>query len=103
MSEQTTTAARPPYLFYALTALLIFSFLHRLLFDAHEYPMRTEQVMTMAIDAGCIAGLIGVRKSGPQALFWAALVCGIGLFLIRLHGDASWWTGHWGYSLTPRR
>jgi hypothetical protein len=56
----------------------------------------------MALDALCLAGLIGTRTSGPKALFWAALIAGIGLFAIRLNGDASWSTGHWSYFLLPR-
>jgi hypothetical protein len=35
-------------------------------------------------------------------LFWVALICGIGLFAIRLNSDASWWTGHLRYYLLPR-
>jgi len=35
-------------------------------------------------------------------LFIAALICGIGLFAIRLHSDASWWTGHWHYVFDKR-
>ena len=29
-----------------------------------------------------------------NVLFWMALVAGLGVLAIRLHGDASWWTGH---------
>ena len=43
---------RPTYVTY----LLIASFLWRTLTAAHEYPMRSEQVMTMLIDLGLIAG-----------------------------------------------
>jgi hypothetical protein len=56
----------------------------------------------MAIDAGMIVGLVGIRKSGPQWLFIIALIAGIGLFGIRMHSDASWWTGHWHYALDRR-
>jgi hypothetical protein len=87
---------------FVTAGLLIASFLWRTLTAAHEYPMRSEQVMTMLIDLGLIAGLYGMRQRLPAALFWIALVCGIGLFLIRLNGDASWWTGHLAYSLLPR-
>ena len=87
---------------FVVAGLLIASFLYRLFVAAHEYPMRTEQVMTMLIDLGLIAGLFGMRQRLPAALFWIALICGIGLFLIRLTSDASWWTGHLAYSLLPR-
>lgn len=95
--------ARPnPKVFYALSALLVLTFLWRLLTPAHEYPGRTATLLEVAIDAACIVGLIAIRKVGPLALFWAALICGLGLFAIRLHSDASWWTGHYSYWLTPR-
>jgi MFS-type transporter involved in bile tolerance (Atg22 family) len=87
---------------FVTAGLLIASFLWRTLTAAHEYPMRSEQVMTMLIDLGLIAGLYGMRQRLPAALFWIALVCGIGLFLIRLNSDASWWTGHLAYSILPR-
>ena len=35
-------------------------------------------------------------------LFVIALIAGIGLFAIRLHSDASWWTGHWNYNIYAR-
>ena len=56
----------------------------------------------LLIDGACIIGLTGVRTKLPTALFLIALIAGIGLFAIRLHNDASWWTGHWGYSLSRR-
>jgi hypothetical protein len=97
------TGAQPnPKIFYALAALLILTFLWRVLTPAHEYLSRTAQMLQMGIDAVCIVGLIAIRKIGPPALFWAALICGLGLFAIRLHSDASWWTGHWSYWLSPR-
>jgi hypothetical protein len=58
--------------------------------------------MTMLIDLGLLVGLTGMRKRVPKALFWCAIVAGIGLFAIRLTGDAAWWTGHLSYSLLPR-
>lgn len=105
MSDQTTTPAAPDrnrILFYVLCGLLILSFLWRLLTTAHEYPSRASQMLEMGLDALCIVGLIGLRKLGPAALFWVALIAGLGLFAIRLNGDASWWTGHLTYSLPPR-
>ena len=86
-----------PILFYAGSAILIGSFLYRITVTAQEYPMRTAQVLQLVVDAGMVLGLIAIRKSGPQWLFAIALICGIGLFGIRLHSDASWWTGHWHY------
>jgi hypothetical protein len=108
MSVKRTGAAdngnRPKLMFYAVAAILIGSFLIRLLTPAHEYPMRAEQVMTMLLDLLLTVGLYGVwkRSRGPEPLYWTALSAGIGLFLIRLHSDASWWTGHYSYFLLPR-
>lgn len=86
----------------ALSCYLIATFLWRAFTPAHEYPMRAEQMLEIGLDVLCVVGLIGLRKQVPQALFWIALLAGVSLFLIRLHGDASWWTGHWTYYLRPR-
>jgi phosphate/sulfate permease len=95
-------AKQKPLLFFTLTGLLIASFLWNLFTTAHEYPMRTEQVMTMVLDAGMVIGLFGIKNSGQKPLWWIALLAGLGLFVIRLTGDAAWWTGHLSYSLPPR-
>jgi hypothetical protein len=80
---------------------LILQFLWNLLTPAHEYPMRTEQVMTMTFDALMVAGLMGLKGVMPKPLFWIALVAGVGLFALRISADG-WWTGHFTYSLPPR-
>ncbi len=106
MSDQTRSsggsAKNNPKIFYALSAVLILTFLWRTLTTAHEYPSRMITLMDMGFDALCIVAMIGLRKAGPPALFWISIVAGIGLFVIRLHGDASWYTGHWNYALSPR-
>lgn len=84
-----------------LPCLLIGNFLWKLLAPAHEFPMHTEQVMTMTFDLVMIMGLFGLKRSMPTALFWIALVVGIGLFALRLSADG-WWTGHFTYSIPPR-
>ena len=96
--ERSIRSALP----YAVAVILIGSFLWRTMVAAHEYPVRSEQVMTMLIDLGLLVGLIGMRDRVPKPLFWCAIVTGIGLFAIRLTGDAAWWTGHLSYSLLPR-
>jgi hypothetical protein len=101
-SNAPSGAYTNPKVFYALSALLILTFLWRAFTPAHEYPGRTSTWIEMGVDALCIVGLIGLRKIGPPALFWIALIAGLGLFAIRLNGDASWWTGHLMYSLSPR-
>jgi len=104
MSDQPTPAQpqRNHIIFYVVSVVLIGTFVWRVFIPAHEYPMRSSQVMDIVIDLAMTAGLIGIRNSGPKPLFWIALIAGIGLFAIRLNGEASWWTGHVSYSLSPR-
>lgn len=84
-----------------LSCVLIGHFLWNLLTPAREFPMRTEQVVTMLFDFGMFVGLFGFRRAIPAPLFWIALVAGVGLFALRLSHDG-WWTGHLTYSLPPR-
>jgi len=100
--QATDTTRRNPMIAVVLPWLLIGQFLWNLLTPAHEYPMRTEQVMTMTFDFLMVAGLFGLTASIPKPLFWIALVAGLGLFVLRLTGDAAWWTGHLVYTLPPR-
>ena len=106
MTTQPTTTPdntkRNTMLFYLGSVLLIGNFLFRMLVTADEYPGRTAMYLQMAVDALLIAGLVGVRKSGPQWLFIIALIAGIGLFGIRVHSKHSWWTGHWHYIFDNR-
>jgi hypothetical protein len=98
------TANRNWIIFLSVAVLLIGNFLYRTLVPAHEYPMRDDQVMTMGFDLMLIVGLIGMKRQVARGnvLFWVALAAGIGLFAIRLTGDAQWWTGHLVYYLEPR-
>ena len=82
--------------------MMILSFLWRIVVTAHEYQMRGEQVMTVLIDLGLLVGLIGLRDRIPKALFWCAIVAGIGSFALRLNGDDGWWTGHLNFSVRSR-
>lgn len=105
MTDQPTptpvTASRNPMIAMLLPWVLIAYFLWNLLTPAHEFPPRTEQVLTMTFDCFMLVGLIGLKGSMPKPLFWIALVAGIGLFALRLSSDG-WWTGHLVYSLPPR-
>ena len=82
--------------------ILIGSLLWHVVVAAHEYQMRTEQVMTMLIDLGLVIGLIGMRDRVPMPLFWCAIIAGIGCFALRLNGDDGWWTGHLSFSVRSR-
>ena len=86
---------------FVLACVLIAHFLYSFLVPAHEYPMRSEQVMTMTLDFLMVVGLFGVRRVIPAPLFWIALLAGLGLFAFRF-SEAGWWTGHFAYSLRPR-
>lgn len=102
-NQQTQTAGRRnPVLSIALPSLLIAHLLWNLLTPAHEYPMRTEQVLTMTFDCFMLLGVVGLRESMPKPLFWTGLVAGLGLFALRLTGDSGWWTGHLVYFIPPR-
>jgi cyanate permease len=100
-TETTAKAGPNPTLGLLLALVLIVHFAWNFLVPAHEYPLRTEQVLTMTFDLGMIIGLFGFRRVIPAPLFWIALVAGIGLFAFRLSEDG-WWTGHFVYTLPPR-
>ena len=91
-----------PIVRYVLVGYLIGSFLWRVLTPAHEYPGRFSTYLEIAVDVLVIAGLIGIRAKIPIPLFWVALIAGLAMFAIRLNSDASWWTGHLVYTLSPR-
>jgi uncharacterized membrane protein AbrB (regulator of aidB expression) len=106
MSDGSTTTPanenRLRIIGYVLSLTLIATFLWRMLTTAHEYPMRSEQVIEILFDVLCVVGMFGVKSKIPAPLFWIGLAAGIGVLAIRLNGDASWWTGHLTYSLSPR-
>jgi hypothetical protein len=101
------SANRNSMIFIVVAALLIGSFLYRVLVPAHEYAVRPDQLLTMAIDLALIVSLVGLKQRaqlpGGTILFWIALIAGVGLFAIRLLGDDQWWTGHLVYYIEPRR
>ena len=98
---QKSTEANGPWIAVLLPCFVIAHFAWNLLIPAHEFPLRTEQVLTMIFDLLMVLGLFGYRRAMPTALFWVALAAGIGLFALRL-SDHGWWTGHLTYSLPPR-
>ena len=92
-------------IFLLLSAYLIFTFLWRSLTKAHESPLRTEQLMTIGLDAVAVIGLIFMRTqlSKGKFIFWVALAAGLGLFAIRFSSDEGWWSGHLYMNLCPRQ
>jgi hypothetical protein len=73
---------------------LIGVFTYRLTVPAHEGALINELVLTMVFDAAMVVGLVAMRRRLAAPIFWTALVAGVGLFVIRLTSDSSWWTGH---------
>jgi hypothetical protein len=101
MSDRQPATSNPVVRYFP-ACYLIGSFLWRLLVPAHEYPGRSAQILDIGLDILVVVGLIAMRTKVPKALFWVALAAGVGLFAIRLNSDASWWTGHLIYTLSPR-
>jgi hypothetical protein len=99
--QTSTTSTTIGVVSILLPCVVIGHFLWKLLTPAHEFPMRTEQVMTMVFDFGMLLSLVSLRRAIPAPLFWVALAAGIGLFALRLSHDG-WWTGHLTYSLPLR-
>src|SRR5260370_21151100 len=99
MSDEQSTSAgdhsRNQKLFWALSILLIGSFVWKVLTPAHEFDSQAAVILEMVLDFGCVVGLLGMIKTrGSNPLLWIALLAGLGLFGIRLSSDAGWWTGH---------
>jgi len=95
-------ANRNRTIFLVICVYLIGSFLWRVLTPAHEYNSETLAVVNVGIDALIVAGLISLKalRAKYAVLFWLALLAGLGLFAIRLNGEASWLTGHLNYTLS---
>jgi hypothetical protein len=108
----STSSSRNWNVFRFIAAYLILLFLWRLFVPAHEYSMRTAQVLDIVINLGLIVGLVGLHRqlanefdpddsrwSTAKLLYWGGLVGGVGMLLIRFTSNAAWWTGHFRYAL----
>ncbi|MBS0529957.1 MAG: hypothetical protein JSS22_11285 [Proteobacteria bacterium] len=87
---------------YLVASPLIAHFLWNLLTPAHEFQVRSTQIMTIMLDVGMTAGLFGFRAILPEPLFVSALISGIGLLTLRPPSDQGWWTGHLVFYLSRR-
>jgi hypothetical protein len=85
-----------------LSCYLIGTFFWNVFVPAHEYAMRSVQMLTIGLNLLAVVGLFGLKPSMPKPLFWAALLAGIGLLTLRLTSNHGWWTGHLFYELSPR-
>jgi hypothetical protein len=104
IDEQTRTAdsGRNFAIAVILACYLIGTFLWNVFIPAHEYQVRTTQMLTIGLNLLALVGLLGLKASMPKPLFAAALLAGTGLLVLRMISDHGWWTGHLFYSLPPR-
>ena len=79
---------------FLVACVLIGLFTYRLTVPAHESPLMPELVLTIVFDLAMVVGLVAMRKRIAAPLFWAGLVAGVGLFVIRMTNEASMWNGH---------
>ena len=89
-----------------IAALLIVTFVYRLCIPGGEYGSQGIVVLDILLNIGLLVGLYGTRRTlvreapGDERwkvgtpLYWAALISGIGLLLIRFTSSSAWWTGH---------
>ncbi|UVK50676.1 hypothetical protein DBIPINDM_003855 [Mesorhizobium sp. AR02] len=89
-----------------MAALLILPFIWRLCIPGGEFATRGVVWLDILINLGLLVGLYGARKAlvgtGPgderwkvgAPLYWAAMISGIGMLLIRVSSSHGWWTGH---------
>lgn len=102
-SDATSTQT----VFWLLSICMICTFLWRAFVPGGEYPRAPTRFITIAIDLLCVGILIRLKvqfpamkksdkriSTGNIVLFWIALMAGLGVLAIRLHGDDSWATGH---------
>jgi hypothetical protein len=99
---QTQDSGRNFAIAVILACYLIGTFLWNVFVPAHEFQLRTAQMLTIGLNLLGVVGLYGLRASMPKPLFWVALIAGIGLLGLRLISDHGWWTGHLFYSLATR-
>ena len=92
--EEAATAEPSPVPAFLVACALVGLFVYRLLVPAHESPLLNELILTIAFDLAMVVGLVAMRARIGAALFWTALVAGVGLFVIRLTSESSMWTGH---------
>jgi hypothetical protein len=100
----TPTASRQQTVYWIAALYAIASFLWKVLTPAHEFDSQAVVILGIVFDIGILIGLIATRISAekpsvPGPLIWAGIVATCGSLLLRLNGDAGWWTGHLTYSL----
>ena len=97
--KKAATAEPSPVPAFLVACALIGLFTYRLTVPAHEGALINELILTMVFDTAMVVGLVVMRKRLAAPIFWTALVAGVGLFVIRLTSESSWWTGHLMWSM----
>ncbi|TPN76833.1 hypothetical protein FJ987_03450 [Mesorhizobium sp. CU2] len=112
MPDMSSSKPLPWTTLRVIAALLIVTFVYRLCIPSHEYDSRGSVILDIVLNIGLLVGLIGTGRSLQQQapdddrwkvgtpLYWAALISGIGLLLIRFTSNSGWWTGHLMYNLS---
>lgn len=103
----SSDATRQRTVFWLLSIYMIGTFIWRAFVPGGEWPRPPTRFITIAIDLLSVGILIWLmaqlsaeKKTGKRistggiVVFCIALLAGLGVLAIRLHGDASWATGH---------
>jgi MFS-type transporter involved in bile tolerance (Atg22 family) len=102
---QTTGNLWPVYLI--VSGYLILRFAAAIFMRGGEWPLPPSHYLQMAVDAGLLVGVIGLRsqlsarldRHDPRrglmgVLLVVGVIAGVSLLLIRFTSDAAWWTGY---------
>jgi hypothetical protein len=92
--KKSESAEPSPVPAFLVACVLIGLFTYRLTVPAHEGALLPELVLTVVFDSAMVVGLVVLRARLAAPIFWTALAAGVGLFVIRLTSESSWWTGH---------
>ena len=94
----TSSSSRNWTVFRFISAYMILLFLWRVFVPAHEYSMRTAQILDIAINILLLVGLVGLKRqldrefepddsrwASARPLYWGGLIAGVLMLLIRSH------------------
>ena len=99
-------------IFRVIAGYMMLLLLWRVFAPAHEYSLRTAQLLDVAVNIGLIVGLVGTyRRPGQRLRAGQFKVAQRGVLLVGRahrrhlhaahppHQQPAWWTGHLRYSL----
>ncbi len=112
MTDPTKVTGGNWRIYLLCAAILVANCLWRVLVPAHEYGSSGSVWLSVLVDTGLVAGLIGLYRQFSQHMapddgrrglmalaFWPALIAGVVIFAIRFSSSEGWWTGHLRYAL----